>query len=532
MSRFLFASCFLFISAILLASPYTAEKPAPHFRLTIRPAVEHHFDWDFDNTIFGTSHDEVHPDLCTTPNGQYFYACCSVLDGEGDFSSLRLRWSTDGGLSWGPGIDVAAENPVGMGRLAADNNFVYLVCEFFLGENDIDSYLLRLPTGSIDPQELSVLPIATTPLVEKSPAIHSDSRDEMGDPYIYISHAELHETDSLRYWFHLSIDRGISLHRSGIIASFAGQSLAGRSSVATGKLGEETLIYFACEGERSAGRGSMVYVMTSGDFGMTWSSPHSISEDNRAFCLPNLCAFGGFAFVSYAWSPLPHDLDVLYSFSADSGRSWSESIAASPGESYDTEPRVVIEPNGANFHIGCAHFLAEDSAAGTIWTCRGNTGNPDSIGLGTAIENDNLAAAGFQIGMCAGPNLQNLRGAAIAWTSYFVTGDLDVKFDASWRGDADAPVMQTLLPQFSLEQNYPNPFNYSTIIRFELPTASSAQLAIHDIIGREVILQNFGLLSPGHHTVTLGASKMPSGIYFYTLQTNQAMQTRKMVVLK
>jgi len=120
----------------------------------------------------------------------------------------------------------------------------------------------------------------------------------------------------------------------------------------------------------------------------------------------------------------------------------------------------------------------------------------------------------------------------MAWTSYFVTGDLDVKFDASWRGDADAPVKQTLSPQFSLEQNWPNPFNYSTIIRFELPAATQAQLAIHDIIGREVMLHNFGLLSPGHHTITLDARQMPSGVYFYTLQTTQATQTRKMILLK
>jgi hypothetical protein len=496
------------------------------------PAVEHRLDWDFDNIIFGTSQNEVHPDLCTTPDGQYIYACCSVLDGDGNFSSVRLRWSTDGGLSWGQGIDIAAENPIGMGRLAADNDFLYLICEYSPGENDIDIYLFSLPVGTTDPQQLSVLPIATTSLVEKSPAIHSDSRDEANDPYIYITNAELNETDSLRYWFHLSINQGNSLYRSGVVASFQGQSLAGRSTVATGRLGEETQVYFACEADRPAPRGSMVYAMTSSDFGSTWSSPQAISEDSRAFSLPSLCAYGELVIVSYAWSPVPHDLDVLYSFSVDSGRSWSAGIPASPGESYDTELRVVIEPDGSSFHIGCMHSLAEDSAAGTIWACRGNSGNPDSIGTGITIVNDNMAAAGFQIGMCAGPNSQNFRGAAIAWTSYFVTGDFDVKFDASWRGDGATPVKPALVTQFSLKQNYPNPFNNSTLIRFELPTASPVQLSIHDIIGREVGLQDLGMLSPGHHLVTFDARQLPSGIYFYTLQTAQATQTRKMILLK
>ncbi|MFH1009877.1 MAG: T9SS type A sorting domain-containing protein [bacterium] len=524
------SSCSL--TTILLAIPSAKEKVEPTFHLMIAPDGDPHLDWDFDSIIFGTSRDEVHPALCTTPDGQYLYACCSVLDDEGNFDYLRLRWSTDGGLSWGPSATIAADDPIGMGKLAADNDYVYMVCECFPAADDIDIYLLRLPTGSTDPQELSSLPIATTPSIEKSAGIHSDSRDEPEDPYIYITHACLREPDSLEYFFHLSINRGNSLHRSLPVASFLRDSIEGRSSLSTAKYQEGSRIFFACEAERSGERGSMIYLMASDDFGATWTQPRSLSSDHRAFGSPSLCAYGGFALIAYTYEPVPHDLDILYSFSEDSGRSWSEGIQVSPGESYDIEPHAVIESDGSNFHLSFAHFGSEDSLAGTVWACEGACGSPGSTGVAAVVVNDHQAAAGFQIGMCAGPNVQNLRGAAIAWTSYFVTGDLDVKFDASWRGNTSGRISASIPSQIELAQNWPNPFNSSTTIRFFLPTSNAAKLIVFDLLGREILRLDFGMIGPGFHSATVNGQCLPSGTYFYTLNAGQAQETRKMILLK
>jgi hypothetical protein len=530
MRRLLLGAFFCCLTTILLA--ISPEEIQPTFCLQISPDGESHLDWDFDNTIFGTARDEVHPALCTTPDGQYLYACCSVLDGDGDFDYLRVRWSTDGGLSWDPSLDIRSDYAIGMGKLAADNDYVYMICECFPADDDIDIYLLRLPTGSANPQELTALPIATTPAIEKSPVIYSDSRDEPEDPYIYITHARVREPDSLDYIFDLSIDRGNSLHHSALLASFLGDSLEARASIATAKFQGSSRIYFACEAERSGQRGSMIYWMTSDDFGTTWTPPRSLSDDSRSYNSPSICAYGGFALITYSREPVPHDEDVLYNFSEDSGQSWSDAIQVSPGESYDIEPQAVIEPDGHDFHIGFGHFLAEDSLKGTIWARNGATENAGLIGATNLVANDNLAAAGFQIGMCAGPNLSNFRGAAIAWTLYFVTGDFDVKFDASWRGNAVEEISTLIPSQLELMQNWPNPFNSSTTVRFFLPVSSASKLTVVDLLGREVVRLDFGIMGPGFHSATVDGQCMPSGIYFYTLQTSQTMQTRKMILLK
>ncbi len=527
MRRGIFAAFFLFLLTSPFASIIASEKPEPNFTLTIVPETDGRLDWDFDNTIFGSSRDEVHPTLCATPDGRYLYACCCVLDGDGAFNHLRLRWSTDGGLTWGTTIDLQAENPLGVSQLAADDDYIYLVYEYFSAPDDIDIYLARLPVDSIDP--FFTLPIANTSAIEKSPTITCDSRDNPQEPYLYISHATLTQPDSTQYHFHLSIDRGASLHRSRIISTFPGQ--LERSSIATGHFSENTIIYIACEAERSGERGSMVYITISFDLGATWSYPSPLSSDHRAFGLPNICALSNYAVLTCVHEPVPHDLDVLYSYTQDSGRTWSTGSLVSPGESYDTQPQVVIEENG-DFTIGFTHFLSEDSSMGTVWARCGTMLHPDSLELPLVVANEIMTPREYRLGMCAAPNMPEFHGAALAWTSYFVLGDTDIKFDAAWRGDAAHRRTPALPSQLLLEQNWPNPFNQSTTIRFHLNSPGQTQLIIHNILGQEIARQSLGLLSPGIHKLIFDAQAFPSGNYFYTLKSNRIEQTRRMIILK
>ncbi len=86
---------------------------------------------------------------------------------------------------------------------------------------------------------------------------------------------------------------------------------------------------------------------------------------------------------------------------------------------------------------------------------------------------------------------------------------------------------------FSLEQNYPNPFNPATTITFALPTAAKVSLRIYNVIGNEVAtLINGETLDAGSYTVQLDASHLPSGAYFYALQTPVQRLTRKMILMK
>ena len=83
-----------------------------------------------------------------------------------------------------------------------------------------------------------------------------------------------------------------------------------------------------------------------------------------------------------------------------------------------------------------------------------------------------------------------------------------------------------------LHQNYPNPFNPSTTIRFTIGVASKTRLSVHDVLGREVAVLVDGSLAPGEHTGTFDAGGLPSGVYLYRLQAEDAVQTGVMTLLR
>jgi hypothetical protein len=87
--------------------------------------------------------------------------------------------------------------------------------------------------------------------------------------------------------------------------------------------------------------------------------------------------------------------------------------------------------------------------------------------------------------------------------------------------------------QFLLYPNYPNPFNPTTTIQFDLTHPQKMTLKVFNVLGQEVTtLLNKAPLSAGVHHIEFDGSNLPSGIYFYRLQTAEFAATRKMVLLK
>ena len=88
---------------------------------------------------------------------------------------------------------------------------------------------------------------------------------------------------------------------------------------------------------------------------------------------------------------------------------------------------------------------------------------------------------------------------------------------------------------FLLEQNYPNPFNPVTTITFSVPgteTENVISLRIFDLLGRETATLVNGIVEPGRHTVHFDATHLPSGMYFYRLQSEHLSTVKKMILLK
>ncbi|MEO8208945.1 MAG: T9SS type A sorting domain-containing protein [bacterium] len=90
---------------------------------------------------------------------------------------------------------------------------------------------------------------------------------------------------------------------------------------------------------------------------------------------------------------------------------------------------------------------------------------------------------------------------------------------------------------FLLEQNYPNPFNPFTKFKFEVPKESFVKLSVIDVLGKEInILVNDYLSGGTYHTTwngkDLNGNDVPSGLYFYRMETKYYSITKKMLLVK
>lgn len=91
--------------------------------------------------------------------------------------------------------------------------------------------------------------------------------------------------------------------------------------------------------------------------------------------------------------------------------------------------------------------------------------------------------------------------------------------------------------RFELMQNYPNPFNPETWIEFAMPRGAHVQLEIFSILGRQVRVLVDESMSAGRKVVLWdgndnNGAAVSSGVYFYRLQADDFIATRKMLLLR
>lgn len=91
---------------------------------------------------------------------------------------------------------------------------------------------------------------------------------------------------------------------------------------------------------------------------------------------------------------------------------------------------------------------------------------------------------------------------------------------------------QAVSDGFELFQNKPNPFDLHTTIAFNMPQYDMANLSIFDMTGK-LVYQQENLFPAGYNEITIGKDQLPdSGIFYYTLQTGNRKETKKMILLE
>lgn len=91
--------------------------------------------------------------------------------------------------------------------------------------------------------------------------------------------------------------------------------------------------------------------------------------------------------------------------------------------------------------------------------------------------------------------------------------------------------------KYNLSQNYPNPFNPSTTIRYEIPKTSQVTITVYNLLGEKIKTlineeKEAGFYSVFWNGQNEAGIKMPSGLYFYQMESDGFSRTCKMLLTK
>jgi len=90
---------------------------------------------------------------------------------------------------------------------------------------------------------------------------------------------------------------------------------------------------------------------------------------------------------------------------------------------------------------------------------------------------------------------------------------------------------------FDLNQNYPNPFNPTTTITYEVARSVHVKLSVYNVLGQELVRLIDGNKQPGRYEVSWNGRNsagnlLSSGIYFFRIEADDFIKTKKMTLIK
>ncbi|MEO8664913.1 MAG: S8 family serine peptidase [Ignavibacteria bacterium] len=122
--------------------------------------------------------------------------------------------------------------------------------------------------------------------------------------------------------------------------------------------------------------------------------------------------------------------------------------------------------------------------------------------------------------LLAGDNLADLQANCIAAKTKYTTVLGITNFNSN------------IPEKYSLSQNFPNPFNPTTKINFGISKSGYTSLKVYDALGKEVSDLINDNLQAGSYEVEWNASAFTSGVYFYKIQTEGFVETKRMILIK
>jgi hypothetical protein len=245
--------------------------------------------------------------------------------------------------------------------------------------------------------------------------------------------------------------------------------------------------------------------------------------------------YRGNIYINYVDSVGTRDRDVKVVRSTNGGLNWSAPIRVNNDAAGKEQFFTWLTIDRVTGHLYCVFYdrrnyadnqtdvyMARSTDGGTTWINERISASPFTPSAGTFFGDYNNISAHNGVVRPIWIRLQS--GTLSVWTALI---DFSVGITQT---SSEVP------DNFSLHQNYPNPFNPTTKIKFDIPSSgnsvSPVQLRVYDVLGKETAVIVNENLAPGTYEYEWNASELPSGVYFYTIESGSFKDTKKLILAK
>jgi beta-glucanase (GH16 family) len=214
---------------------------------------------------------------------------------------------------------------------------------------------------------------------------------------------------------------------------------------------------------------------------------------------------------------------------------------ASITEGGATEWDIHLGQTGISMEYGEKYFIAFDAYAAdsrTISSITGKNSEPWTVYSGSQVFNLTTEKQRYNYSFI----MNNPTDKQSRFGFDIGNSDIDVFFDNIWVSSGVTtgtaiPELPENRGQIRLFQNYPNPFYSATTVSYYLDKPGHVKIIIYDMLGNEVLeLLNEEQITGSHFVTWDGKNKIDqhvnSGLYYYRLVTDDARESRKMLLLK
>jgi len=321
---------------------------------------------------------------------------------------------------------------------------------------------------------------------------------------------------------------------------------------------------------------STVGVFKTTDGGANWLPSSTGMTNKNILCMamnplnPNVIYAGSSLIMPGSTGPT-----TVYR-SNDAGANWFPVINGIPQTATDNNPVRCLSISTSDTSVVLAGLFMNAAAltggmyvttnGGQLWTAR-NTGIPATTGTlircciikpGSSTE----MYAGLDRATATDVGIKRTTDAGVTWTDFsggtllntysfrtlafkivpgmhtLYAGESSTAllmgrgiFEYSWTVSG-VPGNEGTPKDYKLSQNYPNPFNPVTKISYQIPQAGNVKLTVFDFLGREVVTLVNEYKQAGYYDANFNASSLSSGTYFYRIESNNFVTTKKMLLIK